>query len=99
MWWIVVAHLISILAAALPRMVDLSILPVLLTVRQAVAVSGLSRTYVYERLSDGSLEGRKIGRSTMVLTASLLSLIERLPRFGDAQAPRNNAHRSARSRR
>jgi hypothetical protein len=57
-------------------------LPLLLPIKQAVAVSGLSRSEIYLRLGTGELAAKKMRRSTMVLTASLLAMIEKLPKFG-----------------
>lgn len=53
--------------------------PILLTVKAAVAFSGISRAELYRRMSAGKLKRKKIGRSTMIRTADLLSLIENLP--------------------
>jgi len=59
--------------------VESTTLPLLLTVAKAVTVSGLSRSQIYLRLSDGTLHRKKIGRSTLVVTSSLLEMLDRLP--------------------
>lgn len=62
--------------------IDAAALPLLLTIKSAVTVSGLSRTEIYNRLGSGEIEGKKMRRSTLVVTKSLLTAIEQLPRFG-----------------
>lgn len=50
--------------------------PIALTIAEAIKVSGLGKSTLYEMLSDGRIEGRKIGRKRLILTRSLRSLIE-----------------------
>ena len=38
-------------------------LPLYLSVNDAIAVSGISRTELYNRLKDGSIRGRKLRRA------------------------------------
>jgi hypothetical protein len=64
------------------NVIDPEALPLLLPIKQAIAVSGLSRTELYNRLGTGELQGKKMRRSTLIETKSLLSLVEKLPRFG-----------------
>jgi hypothetical protein len=56
-------------------------LPMLMPVRRAVEISGLSRTEVYDRLNAGDIAGRHARRSTMVETQSMLDWINKLPRY------------------
>ncbi|MFY9349092.1 MAG: helix-turn-helix domain-containing protein [Sphingobium sp.] len=42
----------------------------------AVKVSGLGKTTLYEAMADGRLETRKVGRKRLILTRSLRRLIE-----------------------
>jgi hypothetical protein len=62
--------------------VNVEALPLLLPIKHAVAISGLSRTELYNRLGTGELQGKKMRRSTLIETKSLLDMIEKLPRFG-----------------
>jgi hypothetical protein len=57
-------------------------LPLLLPVKLASKVSGLSKSEIYRRLNSEDIDGRKVGRSTYVVTESLLRYVEELPRFG-----------------
>jgi predicted DNA-binding transcriptional regulator AlpA len=50
-----------------------------LTVEAATAATGLSRTRLYQLMAAGAIEHRKIGRRTMILTASLRRYIEAQP--------------------
>ncbi|MEO1648055.1 MAG: helix-turn-helix domain-containing protein [Pseudomonadota bacterium] len=43
---------------------------------QVSQVTGLGRTKVFELISNGTLESRKIGRSRVVLASSVKALIE-----------------------
>lgn len=53
------------------------------TVDEAVAASGLSRSTIYELIGDGSLESRRVAGRRLILVRSLRRLIE-----GDAaEAP------------
>jgi hypothetical protein len=57
-------------------------LPLLLTVKMACRLSGLSKSELYRRLNSGDLTGRKVGRSTYIESQDLLRMIRELPRFG-----------------
>jgi hypothetical protein len=60
---------------------DPSKLPWLMPVRRAVQVSGIACTELYERLAKGDIVARKMRRSTLVETQSLLDWINKLPRY------------------
>lgn len=47
---------------------------------EAVRITGISRSRLYELIRAGDLEIVKIGRSTLIKTASLQALVERLTR-------------------
>jgi excisionase family DNA binding protein len=53
--------------------------PLAYAIRTAVAVSGLSRSRIYELIGQGQLEARKDGRKTLVLAESLNTYIASLP--------------------
>ena len=53
--------------------------PLLVTIREAVRLSGLSRTEIYRRLAAGSLEARKSGTRTLIVWASLKACVDALP--------------------
>lgn len=49
----------------------------------AVRMTGLSRSRIYQLIASGDIEAAKVGRSTVVLVASLRSLVlahRKLPR-------------------
>jgi excisionase family DNA binding protein len=45
------------------------------TVEQARQATGLSRTFIYERIADGKLRSVTVGRRRLINVASLLSLV------------------------
>lgn len=49
--------------------------PFTCTVRQACALSGLGRTTIFSKISDGSLESTTVGRRRLVNVASLRRLV------------------------
>ena len=53
--------------------------PLLLSVRDAVCLSGLSRSEIYRRLAAGEIKARKAGRSTLIERESLTGLLNGLP--------------------
>lgn len=55
--------------------------PMVLGVKQAAAFIGLSRSRLYELISDGQIEARKLGARTVVPTASLRAFVEAAPRL------------------
>lgn len=61
------------------KTLDLNNLPILLTVKDAMAISGLARTTLYDLLQAGDIERKMIGRHVLVVTQSMLDFIKRLP--------------------
>jgi excisionase family DNA binding protein len=53
--------------------------PLAYTINDAVKVSGLSRTKLYELASTGRLSFRRCGRRTVILADDLRALLENLP--------------------
>jgi excisionase family DNA binding protein len=56
----------------------------LVSIPEAVQISGLSRSALYERLSEGSIRAVKAGRKTLICTASLRTWAASLPSFKPA---------------
>lgn len=54
--------------------------PIALTVQDAVKVSGLSRSRIYEAMR-GGLPARKAGRRTLILAADLEAYLASLPTY------------------
>jgi excisionase family DNA binding protein len=54
--------------------------PLSVTVRQACAVTGLSRSMIYNLIGDGKLHSFKVGRRRLITYASLRGLLEAAPR-------------------
>ena len=52
------------------------------TVAEAVRVSNVGRTTLYELIRDGRLEARKLGAKTLIPAASLRALLATLPKVG-----------------
>lgn len=50
--------------------------PITTTIEGARAASGLGRTKLYELIGEGRLETVKVGRRTLIKTASLRRLLE-----------------------
>ena len=50
--------------------------PIALSVAEAVKVSGLGKTTLYEAMAQGRLESRLVGRKRLILVRSLRRLIE-----------------------
>ncbi len=50
--------------------------PIALSMADAVKASGLGKSTLYQAMSEGRLETRKVGRKRIVLTRSLRQLIE-----------------------
>lgn len=55
--------------------------PVMVTIPEAVRLSGLSRTRVYSALSTKALPARKAGRRTLILFADLQAYLASLPAY------------------
>jgi excisionase family DNA binding protein len=53
-----------------------------LTIPEAVQVSGIGRSKLYECIADGALIARKVGAKTIILRSDLMSFMENLPRAG-----------------
>jgi excisionase family DNA binding protein len=61
--------------------------PILLGILEAAALAGVSRSFMYERLADGSIESRKAGRRRLVVASSLSYWIANLPVIVLKQTP------------
>lgn len=53
--------------------------PLALTITQAVTVSGIGRTMIFELIKTGKLKARKVGRRTLIATSDLREMIDNLP--------------------
>jgi excisionase family DNA binding protein len=53
--------------------------PLALTIHEAVRISGLSRSELYRRLSDGKVRAVKSGSRTLILMDSLQAHLANLP--------------------
>jgi len=53
--------------------------PLALTIHEAVRISGLSRSELYRRLSDGKVQAVKSGSRTLILMDSLRAHLASLP--------------------
>lgn len=62
---------------ALSLLDDLPTEPICVRVATAVKLTGIPRSTLYELISSGEVETKKLGRSTFVLYASLKRLFER----------------------
>ena len=51
------------------------IVPISVRVPEAVRMTGLCRSTIYELIASGELEASKVGRSTVILVDSLRSLL------------------------
>jgi hypothetical protein len=56
-------------------------LPALLPVKAAVAAFGVSRSTIYRQPENGTVKGKKVGRSTYIIVDSLKSWIAALPEY------------------
>ncbi|MEQ7874285.1 helix-turn-helix domain-containing protein [Sphingomonas sp. ASV193] len=52
-------------------------LPISVRVREAVRLTGISRSRLYELMGAGEIEHVKVGSSTLIIFASLSSFVER----------------------
>jgi excisionase family DNA binding protein len=52
------------------------------SVSDACALLGIGRTTLYELIKNGDLEATKVGRRTLLTTASLEAFIESRPKMG-----------------
>lgn len=55
--------------------------PIAVTIPDAVNVSGMSRTSIYEALKRGDLTARKAGRRTLIPFADLQNYLAGLPAY------------------
>ena len=55
--------------------------PRMATVANTVKFSGLSRSRLYELLKAGEIEGRKAGRTTLIVTETVFRWLESLPPY------------------
>jgi hypothetical protein len=62
-----------------PKGTGITIDPLTLTISDAQRFSGLSRSEIYRRLADCSIQAVKSGSRTLILTASLRAHIEKMP--------------------
>ena len=60
---------------------------ILISIPDAVALVGISRSFLYERLAEGAIRSVKAGRRRLVDTASLTAWAASLPEFQLKQAP------------
>ena len=51
--------------------------PISVKIPDAVRITGLSRSRIYELMKSGEIQYAKVGSSTLILVASLRSFIER----------------------
>ncbi len=58
--------------------------PLFVSPREAARILGIGLTKFYELLTAGDLEARRLGNRTLVDTASIAALAERLPKRGEA---------------
>ena len=49
--------------------------PISVRIPDAVRMTGLSRSRIYQLIASGDIEAAKVGRSTVVLVASLRALV------------------------
>jgi len=56
-------------------------IPIAVTVPEAVKVSGMSRTSIYEALKRGDITARKAGRRTLISFADLQAYLAGLPAY------------------
>lgn len=51
---------------------------------EAVRVSGISRSRLYELIASGDIPAKKLGGCTLILRESLLAYLASLPAYNDA---------------
>lgn len=54
-------------------------LPPMMPIARVVETFGVTRTFIYERLADGTFTARKAGRRVLIETASITSWLHSLP--------------------
>jgi hypothetical protein len=65
------------------KTIDPGNLPMLLRVKSAEEVSGLSRSEIYRRIGSGQLVAKKNRKTTYILTESLLDNVYAMAGYGD----------------
>lgn len=55
--------------------------PLTVTIPEAVKLTGISRSAIYEALKRGDLSARKAGRRTLIAFAELEEFVTKLPSF------------------
>ena len=60
------------------------------TITEAVRLLGIGRSTIYGLMGRGDLAGRKVGRRTLITTASILTFMEALP-AAEIAAPKDAA--------
>jgi excisionase family DNA binding protein len=58
--------------------------PISVRVREAVQLTGLSRSRIYELMASGDIQFAKVGSSTLILMRSLRQFVEGCRKTGDA---------------
>jgi excisionase family DNA binding protein len=52
---------------------------ILISIPEALARTGIGRSFLYQRLADGSIESRRAGRRRLIIAASLTAWANNLP--------------------
>ena len=60
--------------------------PVTLTVRQAAAYSGLSRSFLYQKFESGEIKRLKAGRRVLILKSDMDAYLQAIREGDDAAA-------------
>ena len=58
--------------------------PISVKIPQAVQLTGLSRSRIYELMASGDIQFAKVGSSTLILMHSLRQFVESCRKTGDA---------------
>lgn len=59
----------------------MTVTPITITIPEAVKLTGMSRTAIYEALKRGDLIARKAGRRTLILFSDLEGFLASLPAY------------------
>jgi|ThiBiot_300_plan_2_1041538.scaffolds.fasta_scaffold29476_3 excisionase family DNA binding protein len=70
--------------------------PITCTIDEAVRISGISRSRIYQLIDDGKLTTTKIGSRRLVFVSSLRALLEQGHPEPVMPTPARYAHKSAR---
>jgi excisionase family DNA binding protein len=60
--------------------------PIAIGILDAVKISKMGRSFIYERLADGSIKAVKAGRRTLIIYESLKNYMANLPSFAEKGA-------------